>query len=52
MTFKIIIYLIFILFVYRLISHFFSIASSGSNKRSNTNGKEIDYKDADFEEVD
>ena len=49
--YKIIIYLAFILFIYRLISHFFSVATATSKKK-NKSGKEIDYKDADFEEID
>jgi len=52
MAFKIIIYLLFILFIYRLISNFFSIPRSASKKRGTTKGKEIEYKDADFEELD
>ena len=52
MTFKIIIYLIFILFIYRMISRFFLISNTQGNKKKNNMGKEIDYKDADFEEVD
>ena len=50
MTFKIIIYLIFILFIYRMISRFFLISNTECNKKKNNSRKEIDYKDADFEE--
>ena len=52
MTFKIIIYLIFILFIYRMISRIFLISKTQSHKKKNVRGKEIDYKDADFEELD
>jgi hypothetical protein len=35
-----------------LISRFFSVSSSTTSKKKNHRGKEIDYKDADFEEID
>ena len=52
MTFKIIIYLLFILLFYRTISRFFSLTNKSSSKKTNKSGKQISYKDADFEEVD
>ena len=51
MTFKIIIYLLFILLFNRTISRFFSLTNK-SSKKTNKSGKQINYKDADFEEVD
>jgi len=35
-----------------MISRFFLISNTQSNKKKNDRGEEIDYKDADFEEVD
>ena len=52
MTLKVIIYILFILFVYRSLSRFFSIPKTSSSKKRNKSGKQIDYKDVDFEEVD
>ena len=52
MSVKVIIYLLFILFVYRSLSRIFSIPKKSTNTKRNNSGKQIDYKDVDFEEVD
>jgi len=51
MIFKIIIYLLFIFFIYRAISRFFMVSNTKNHKRTQS-GKKIDFKDADYEELD
>tara|TARA_Y100001980_G_C14539462_1_gene316913 strand:- start:1141 stop:1299 length:159 start_codon:yes stop_codon:yes gene_type:complete len=52
MIFKIIIYLLFIFFIYRAISRFFMVSTNTKNHKRTQSGKTIDFKDADYEELD
>ncbi len=52
MIFKIIIYLLFIFFIYRAISRFFMVSTNTKNHKRTKSGKTIDFKDADYEELD
>jgi len=52
MTFKIIIYTILIIFIYRSLLKFISNPDKASNKKRNQKGKEIEFKDADFKDID
>ena len=52
MIIKILIYLFFIFFIYRAISHFFMISTTTRSHKRTKSGKKIDFKDADYEEID
>tara|TARA_Y100001980_G_C14482232_1_gene260523 strand:- start:132 stop:293 length:162 start_codon:yes stop_codon:yes gene_type:complete len=52
MIIKIIIYLFFIFFIYRAISRFFMISNKTKNHKRTRSGKKINFKDADYEEID
>ena len=52
MIIKILIYLFFIFFIYRAISRFFMISTNTKSHKRTKSGKKIDFKDADYEEID
>tara|TARA_B100000401_G_C52156787_1_gene416740 strand:- start:11 stop:169 length:159 start_codon:yes stop_codon:yes gene_type:complete len=52
MIIKILIYLFFIFFIYRAISRFFMISTTTKSHKRTKSGKKIDFKDADYEEID
>ena len=41
-----------VVYIYGLLSKFLLNPTSGSNSKKNKEGKKIEYKDADFEEID